>query len=114
MKKKPIDSHYNPEKKLKLLNALVQVLLVVMIIGISIIVTIIVKEFFFPKKNHVLNIDQIPTINVEGDKVDSIYLHGTRMYLVLETKGESKEVRIIDLEDGMELLRRSATINQLD
>ena len=115
MKKKPIDSHYNPENKLKILNALVQVLLVVMIIGISIIVTIIVKEFFFsPKKNHVLNIDQIPTINVEGDKVDSIYLHGTRMYLVLETKGESKEVRIIDLEDGMELLRRSATINQLD
>ena len=56
----------------------------------------------------------MPTIKVEGDKVDSIYLHGTRMYLVMETKGESKEVRIIDLEGGMELLRRSAIINQLD
>ena len=115
MKKKPIDGHYNPEKKLKLLNALVQVLLVVMIIGISIIVIIIVKEVFFsPKKNRVSNIDQLPTIIVEGDKVESIYLHGTKMYLVLETKGEDKEVRIIDLEDGIELLRQSATINQRD
>ena len=106
MKKKPIDSHYNPEKKLKLLNALVHALLVVMIIGISIIVIIIVKEVFLsPKKNWASNTDQLPMTVVEGDKVESIYLNGTKLYLVLETKGENKEVRIIDLKDGMELLK---------
>ena len=106
MKKKPIDSHYNPEKKLKLLNALVLALLVVMIIGISIIVIIIVKEVFFPsKKDQISSTDPLPIAAVEGDKVESIYLHGTKVYLVLETKGENKEVRIIDLEDGMELLK---------
>ena len=106
MKKKPIDSHYNPEKKLKLLNALVQALLVVMIFGISIIVIIIVKEVFFSsKKNWILSTDQLPITLVEGDRVETIYLQGTKMYLVLESKGENKEVLIIDLEDGMELLK---------
>ena len=106
MKKKPIDSHYNPEKKLKLLHTLVQALLVVMIIGISIIVIIIVKEVFFsPKKNSISSTYPLPITVVEGDKVEAIYLHGTKMYLVLETKGENKEVRVFDLEDGMELLR---------
>ncbi len=106
MKKKPIDSHYNPEKKLKHLHALVQALLIVMIIGISIIVIIIVKEIFFSsKKNGISSKDPLPIAVVAGDKVESIYLQGTKMYLVLEKKGENKEVRIIDLGDGMELLR---------
>ena len=106
MEKKPIDIHYNPEKKLKFLNALVQALLIVMIIGISTIVIIIVKEVFFSsKKNWILSTDQLPITLVEGDRVETIYLQGTKMYLVLESKGENKEVLIIDLEDGMELLK---------
>ena len=106
MEKKPIDIHYNPEKKLKFLNALVQALLIVMIIGISTIVIIIVKEVFFSsKKNWILSTDQLPITLVEGDRVETIYLQGTKMYLVLETKGENNEIRIIDLADGMELLK---------
>ena len=85
-----------------------------MIIGISIIVIIIVKEVFFSsKKNRISSTDPLPIAAVEGDKVESIYLHGTKVYLVLETEGENKEVRVIDLEDGMELLKRLRASNDV-
>ena len=64
------------------------------------------KEVFFPsKKDQISSTDPLPIAPVEGNKVESIYLNGTKLYLVLETKGENKEVRIIDLKDGMELLK---------
>ena len=37
MEQKPIDGHYDPQGKLRLLGGLVQVLIMVMILGISII-----------------------------------------------------------------------------
>ena len=106
MKKKPIDGHYDPQSKLRILSALVQVLLIVMIIGISIIVAIILKEVFFtPKKNPSQTADHLPLAVVEGDKVVSIYLNDSKMYLVLKTKNEKKVVRVINLQDIMELSR---------
>lgn len=77
-----------------------------MIIGISIIVAIILKEVFFtPKKNPSQTADHLPVAVVEGDKVESIYLNDSKMYLVLKTKNEKKVVRVINLQDIMELSR---------
>ena len=115
MGKKPIDEHYNPQGGLRLLAALVKVLIMVMILGISIIVGIIVKEFFFEAENKIIKTIVPETLSIPKDsKVDSIYFKEDSLYLVISTKNRSQEILIIELEDGLEISRESVKILKAD
>ena len=111
MKQKPIDDHYDPKGKLRLLGALVQALIIVMIIGISIIVVIIVKEFFFDEKK-AKSITILPeSINIpRGAKVESVYSQKNRLYMLITSENKIQEILIIGLEDGVEISRDSVKL----
>ena len=115
MEKKPIDDHYNPQGGLRLLGALVKALIMVMILGISIIVVIIVKEFFFEAENKIIRTVVPETLNIPKDsKIDSIYFREDQLYLVLSTKNRKQEILIIGFEDGMEISRESVKLQNID
>ncbi len=115
MEKKPIDFHYTPQGNLRLLGALVKILLMVMILGISIIVAIIVKEFFFDTESKIPKIFAPASINLPRNaKAQSIYLDDKRLYLLVDSKNEKQEILIIELEDGVEMSRKSVKIINAD
>ena len=113
MEQKPIDGHYDPQGKLRLLGGLVQVLIIVMILGISIIVAIIVKEFFIDTEKKTTKSLMTPTSLTipKNSKVESIYTRENRLYLVVSSKNEKQEIIIIELEDGVEISRESVRIH---
>ena len=111
MEQKPIDGHYDPQGKLRLLGTLVQMLIMVMILGISIIVVIIVKEFFFNAEKISPNIITPKSLMIpKSSKVESIYVQDKHLFLIVTLKNESQEMLIIQLEDGVEISRESVKL----
>ena len=111
MERKPIDVQYTPQGDLRLLGALVKVLLIVMILGISIIVAIIVKEFFFDTESKISRIIAPESLYIPNrSKVESIYLNDNRIYLLVNSRNGRQEILIIEVEDGMEISRKSVKL----
>ncbi len=115
MEQKPIENHYDPQGKMRLLGILVKVLLVVMIIGISIIVAIIVKEFLLSTKQNQPPIITLKELTIpKNSKVESIYVEETQVYLLLTGLDEKQKIVVIRLEDGVEISRDSIILDSAD
>ncbi|MDG2355517.1 MAG: DUF6476 family protein [Paracoccaceae bacterium] len=115
MERKPIDVQYTPQGNLRLLGALVKVLLIVMILGISIIVAIIVKEIFFDTENKTTKIIAPESLSIPNhSNIESIYLDDNRIYLLVNSRNKKQEILIIELEDGMEISRKSVKLVNAD
>ena len=115
MERKPTDVQYTPQGDLRLLGALVKVLLIVMILGISIIVAIIVKEFFFDTKNKTTRIIAPESLSIpKRSRVEAIYLDDRRIYLLVNSRNKKQEILIVELEDGMEISRKSVKLVTAD
>ena len=100
---------------MRLLGALVKVLLIVMILGISIIVAIIVKEFFFDTENKITKIIAPESLNIPNhSNIESIYLDDNKIYLLVNSRNRKQEILIIELEDGMEISRKSVKLVSAD
>ena len=86
-------------------------LIIVMILGISIIVVIIVKEFFFNAEKISPNIITSKSLVIpKSSKVESIYVQDKHLFLTVTLKNESQEMLIIRLEDGVEISRESVKL----
>ena len=115
MEQKPTDVHYTSQENFRLLGTLVKVLLIVMILGISIIVAIIVKEFFFDTKNKTTRIIAPESLSIPNrSRVEAIYLDDKRIYLLVNSRNKKQEILIIELEDGMEISRKSVKLVNAD
>lgn len=86
-------------------------LIMVMILGISIIVVIIVKEFFFNAEKISPNTITPKSLMIpKSSKVESIYVQDKYLFLIVSFKNESQEMLIIRLEDGVEISRESVKL----
>ena len=86
-----------------------------MILGISIIVAIIVKEFFFDTKNKITRIIAPESLSIpKRSRVEAIYLDDRRIYLLVNSRNKKQEILIVELEDGMEISRKSVKLVTAD
>ena len=86
-------------------------LIMVMILGISIIVVVIVKEFFFNAEKISSNIITPKSLMIpKSSKVESFYVQDKHLFLIVTLKNGSQEMLIIRLEDGVEISRESVKL----
>ena len=114
MEKKHNSEKTNSDLKLNLLKILVHTLTIVMILGIVIIVSIILKEFFLtPKKNNQFS-DLPKSIKIpNGSKLEFIDLKDNNFKLIVSSNNGKQQIIILTFEDGVEKSRKYININNI-
>lgn len=106
-----MDGETNSQLKFNSLKILVNTLTIVMILGMIIIVSIVLKEFFLEPKNKYQKINLPKTIKIpEKSRLESIDLKNNNIRMIVTLVDGTQQLILLTINNGVETSRKYINI----